>query len=65
MRPNGVESIRAVQSALAEVIAPELTSPFAQDAAQTLQMLLESLAADWDSAADRPAPMTTEPLRTS
>jgi hypothetical protein len=53
MRPDGVESIRAVQSALAEVIAPELTSPFAQDAAQVLQMLLESLAADWDSAPDR------------
>lgn len=52
MRPDGLESIRAVQSALAELIAPELTSPFAQDAAQTLQMLLESLAAMWDSAAD-------------
>jgi hypothetical protein len=52
MRPNGIESVRAIQSALVEVIAPELTSPFAQDAAQTLQMLLESLAAEWDSAAD-------------
>ena len=52
MRPDDLESIRAVQSALAELIAPELTSPFAQDAAQTLQMLLESLAATWDSAAD-------------
>ena len=53
MRPTGIESIRAIQSALADVIAPELTSPFAQDAAQTLQMLLESLAAEWDSAADQ------------
>ena len=53
MRPNGIESIRAIQSALVEVIAPALTSPFAQDAAQTLQMLLESLAAEWDSAADQ------------
>lgn len=53
MRPNGPESIRAVQAALAEVIAPELTSPFAQDAAQTLQMLLESLAAEWDTAAEQ------------
>jgi hypothetical protein len=52
MRPNGPESIRAIQSALAEVITPELTSPFAQDAAQTLQMLLESLAAEWDTAAE-------------
>ncbi|HMF86926.1 MAG TPA: hypothetical protein VK575_02525 [Gemmatimonadaceae bacterium] len=53
MRPTGIESIRAIQSALADVIAPELTSPFAQDATQTLQMLLESLAAEWDSAADQ------------
>jgi len=53
MRPNGLESLRAIQSALAEVIAPELTSPFAQDAVQTLQMLLESLAGEWDSAADQ------------
>jgi hypothetical protein len=52
MRPDGLESIHAVQSALAELIAPELTSPFTQDAAQTLQMLLESLAAEWDCAAD-------------
>ena len=53
MRPSGIESIRAIQSALADVIAPELTSPFAQDAVQTLQMLLESLAADEESAADQ------------
>jgi hypothetical protein len=52
MRPNSVESIRAVQVALAETIAPELTSPFAQDAAQTLQMLLESIAGDLDTAAE-------------
>jgi len=53
MRPNGPESIRAIQAALAEVIGPELTSPFAQDAAQTLQMLLESLAAEWDTASEQ------------
>ena len=53
MRPNGIESIRAIQSALAEVIAPELTLPFAQDTAQTLQMLLESLANEWDTTAQR------------
>jgi predicted nucleic acid-binding Zn-ribbon protein len=53
VRPSGIESIRAIQSALADLIAPALTSPFALDAAQTLQMLLESLAADWDSAADQ------------
>jgi hypothetical protein len=53
VRPSGIESIRAIQSALADVLAPELTSPFAQDAVQTLQMLLESLAADGESAADQ------------
>jgi hypothetical protein len=53
MRPTGLESIRAIQAALAEVITPELSSTFAQDAAQTLQMLLESLASEWDTAAER------------
>jgi hypothetical protein len=53
MRPNGLESLRAVQAALAEVIAPELSSAFAQDAAQTVQMLLESLASEWDTAAEQ------------
>lgn len=52
MRPTGLETIRAVQAALAEIIAPELSSAFAQDAAATLQMLLESLAGDWDTAAE-------------
>ncbi len=52
MRPTGLESIRAVQSALAEIIVPELTSAFAQDLAQTLQLLLESLAGEWDEAAE-------------
>lgn len=53
MRPSGLESIRAIQAALAEVIAPRLTSAFALDSAQTLQMLLESLAGEWDSAAEQ------------
>lgn len=52
MRPSGIESVRAVQTALAEVIAPELASAFAQDTARTAQMLLESLAGDWDTAAE-------------
>ena len=52
MRPTGLESIRAVQAALAEIIAPELSSAFVQDTAGTLQMLLESLAGDWDTAAE-------------
>lgn len=50
MRPTFLESLRAIQAALAERIVPELDSAFAQDAAQTLQMLVESLAAEWDAA---------------
>ncbi len=34
--------------ALAEVIVPELQTPFARDTAQTLNMLLESIAGEWD-----------------
>jgi hypothetical protein len=52
MRPNGVESLGALRAALAEVLAPELTSAFAQDTASTVQMLIESLAAEWDTAAE-------------
>lgn len=52
MRPTAIESIRAIQAALAEAIAPELSSAFAQDAAQTVQMLLESIASEWDTAAE-------------
>jgi hypothetical protein len=52
VRPTGLESIRAVQAAVAEIIIPELTSPFAQDAAGTVQMLLESIAGEWDTVAE-------------
>lgn len=52
MRPNGIESLSALRAALAEVLAPELQTPFAQDTASTLQMLLESLSAEWDTLAD-------------
>jgi hypothetical protein len=52
VRPTGLESIRAIQAALAEIVVPELTSPFAQDAAGTMQMLLESIAGEWDTAAE-------------
>ena len=48
MRPDGLETIRAVQTGLAEVIVPELQTPFARDTAQTLNMLLESIAGEWD-----------------
>ena len=52
MRPNAIESLRAARAALAELIAPELTSAFALDSAQTVQMLLESLASELDGAAE-------------
>jgi hypothetical protein len=52
VRPNAIESRRAPQAALSEVIAPDLTSAFALDTTQTLQMLLESLAAEWDTSAE-------------
>lgn len=50
MRPNAVESIRTIQTALAEHLAPELTSVYALDIVQALTMLLESLANEWDTA---------------
>ena len=52
MRPTGLEAIRAIQAAFAEIIVPELTSPFAQDTAGTMQMLLESIAGEWDTVAE-------------
>lgn len=51
MRPTELEALRAVQAGLAEDIAPELVSLYAQDRQRTVQMLLESLAAGADSAA--------------
>ena len=52
MKPDGVASLRGVQAAIADVLMPELHSAHAQDAAQTLTMLLESLAAGWDTAVE-------------
>jgi len=51
MRPTAAESIRAIQAAIADQILPELTTPFAQEAASASNMLLESLAAEIDTAA--------------
>ncbi|MDO8615663.1 MAG: hypothetical protein Q7T33_07995 [Dehalococcoidia bacterium] len=52
MRPNALEALRGVQAALMESIVPELSTMYAQDVSQVLQMLIESLAGEWDSAAD-------------
>src|SRR5438445_10267634 len=52
MRPTGIESLRGIQLAIAEALVPELQTAHAQDVAQTLQMLIESLASEWDTAAD-------------
>ncbi|MEX1194432.1 MAG: hypothetical protein WD904_14240 [Dehalococcoidia bacterium] len=51
MKPNGLEALRAIQATLVETLMPELQSMFAQDSAQTIAMLVESLAAEWDAAA--------------
>jgi hypothetical protein len=52
VRPTGPESLRAIQAALAERLIPELTSLFAQEAGQAASMLIESLAASWDTEAE-------------
>jgi len=52
MRPTGIEALRGIQAALTEQITPELQSVFGQDVAQMLQMLGESLAAEWNTAAE-------------
>ena len=52
VRPNALEAMRGIQGALMGVIAPELQSMFVQDTGQTVQMLLESLANEWDTAAE-------------
>ena len=52
MRPNGVESIRGIQVALTEVLSPEIQFEFTRNVLQTIQMLLESLAGEWDTAAE-------------
>jgi hypothetical protein len=51
VRPTALESLRALQGTLAETLMPELQTMFAQDAAQVLTMLSESLAGEWDRAA--------------
>jgi len=44
--------MKGLQATLAEVIAPELTSMFAQSVAQVSQMLIESIAAELDAAVE-------------
>ena len=52
MRPSAVEVVRGLQQALMMHILPELRTPFAQDQVQLSLMLLETLAQEWDVAAD-------------
>lgn len=52
MRPNAVEMIRGLQQTLLMHVLPDLKSPFAQDQVQFSLMLLETLAQEWDNAAD-------------
>jgi hypothetical protein len=50
-RPTGIELLRAVQGAVGEILAPEIRSPHAEEAARTVAMMLEALASEWDTAA--------------
>ena len=52
MRPTGVEGLRGIQEALLSTIVPELQTALAQDTVQTMQMLMESIANEWDTAAE-------------
>jgi hypothetical protein len=52
MRPTHAESLRAIQGAVVDQLAPELSTLFAQEAAQAASMLIESLAAEWDTLAE-------------
>ncbi len=52
MKPNAIESLLGLQAALIETIVPELQTMFAQDTANVLQMLIESVAGEWDTAAE-------------
>lgn len=52
MRPNAAESLRAIQSAVAEQLVPEISSLFAIEATTAITMLCESLAAEADTLAE-------------
>ncbi len=50
MRPGSIESLRAIQGAIADALTPEIKSLYAQEAAQAVTMMVESLAAELDTA---------------
>lgn len=52
MRPNPTESLRAIQGAVTEQLAPEISSLFAIEASSAITMLCESLAAEADTLAE-------------
>jgi hypothetical protein len=52
VKPDGIESLRAIQAAVAEVLVPELRTAFAEEAAGAVSMMVESLVAEWDTAAE-------------
>jgi hypothetical protein len=52
MRPTPSESLRAIQSAVAEQLTPEISSLFALEATTAITMLCESLAAEADTLAE-------------
>ena len=52
MRPTPAESLRAIQTALAEQLTPEISSLFAAEASTAITMLAESLIAESDTLAE-------------
>ncbi len=52
MRPNPPEAIRGVVATLAGGILPELSTPWTQAQLRYSMSLLESIAAEWDAAAE-------------
>jgi hypothetical protein len=52
MRPNPTEALKAIQGAVAEYLAPEISSLFAVEATTAITMLCESLAAEADTLAE-------------
>jgi hypothetical protein len=52
MRPTAIESLRAIGGAVNEALLPEVTSPFAEEAGQAINMMVESLAAEMDTAVE-------------
>jgi hypothetical protein len=63
LRPTAEESLRGIQAALMEVIAPELRTAHAQSALETILTLLQSVIAELDTAVESLAADNREIVR--